>query len=831
MRARGVPWAAVLAAVLLGLSGCGGGSGAPDVAKETASTPQPPPPNPPASPPSAASFEVVAAAQAELGLPVALRTSLGAQVATGTVRWDFGDGQTGTHAQPLHAWWKPGEYSVKVSLNDLSGNAHSAMHRVVVRAAPEQPASTCSGPNQTGWCTLPPVRVSRGHPLLHWQFIDAQRGWAVAATAPLAKQADPSNRYIPGHMAGRELQQTLDGGRTWTTLYADPAATWTNVVMVNASVGYLHSQAAEGVAPVLLRTQDGGRHWQSLTLPAATVLRGVFVVGERNLHIELQRSLIPGTTFYRSTDGGSSWVEGNIVVRAARHTRSAMWSCDTGRLHVHRADSAAFEAVADAPRCNAELHADQRLIAFFLAGSDAEMRLSEDEGNTWTTSMMGTRPGGASRPRNLALYTGGKSWGWDGVLRVNGTGVSSLELFHSADYGRNWRSVQLPPLRGDAVVSTVELDGDTALLHDAHTSWLTLDGGQSWQAIAIPRAWIDGAPGAQRDAGGALQVGAFRSLDNGQSWIDLPALREVAWPTELLFYDRDNGVGFDGAGRFALTADGGRSWQPVDTGHRPIVDRQTPTSLALRRDNLGNTWALSRGALLRSVDRGRSWTTVPLPPAMERQLNMLAVAPAGDLWVGTALCWLQDPLGWGQSCTFRTQTLHRSTDQGASWTVIGGVETGWIVSLVAPESGVALAASSDGVVRRYFDGGTRWQDMPLGPGTLQFVDGRHGWYFDARVQHLRLRRTTDGGRTWQEVTGLPGEGLPSAENKWVWAPLFTSAETGWMLALDGRIAVTVDGGVSWSERQTAPGLGLFAFDDQTLWVSDGTPARTITGGR
>lgn len=820
MRVRRATSAALLAAMLWAIHGCGGGGGS----------------NAPAVPPNASTtatgsepFSVVAAAQTALGLPLSLRTTLGAQVASDSVRWDFGDGNSSDHPAPLHAWWKPGEYRVSVTLKDIAGNSLAATHRVLVAEATGQPASVCNGPNQTGWCTLPPLRVSHGHPLLSWQFIDAQRGWAVAATAPLAVQADPSHRYLPALMPGRELQRTTDGGRTWTPLFADPAARWTQVVMVNAAVGYLHSQAADDAAATLLRTEDGGQSWQAMPLPPAVAIRGLFVAGERNLHLYVRPRPPATALFHRSSDGGRSWIESSPI-ESARNTRNALWSCTTGRLLTQRADGTALEPAAGAPACNPELHGDGRLIAFFVAGSASEMRYSEDEGGTWTPVVLGARPGGVRPPSRLALHAGGKAWGWDGVAGKPERGVSSLELFRSIDHGRSWQAVALPPLLGNAAVSVIDLDGDTALLHDAHRSYLSLDGGQSWRPIGVPRSWLEAWPTVRRDAGGALQLGAFRSTDEGQSWIDLPALREVAWPELPLFLDREQGVGLYASGGAAVTADGGRSWQPVATGHRAIVDDETPTALALQRDGSGNVWALTRGALLRSADRGHSWTHVPLPAAMQRKLNMLAVAPNGELWVGTALCARRGPQG-SEGCNFLTQTLHRSTDQGASWSVVGGVEFGSIASLSVPESGVALVLSTEGTLRRFSEGGAQWQDRLLGRGVIQFVDSRHGWHFDSAA--FFLKRSTDGGRTWQELPGLPGAGLPSDQNPWVvWPPLFTSATNGFMVALDGGVSGTSDGGMTWTGRRAAPGPGpLVAFDEEVLWVGGAMPARTINGGR
>ena len=129
------------------------------------------------------------------------------------------------------------------------------------------------------------------------------------------------------------------------------------------------------------------------------------------------------------------------------------------------------------------------------------------------------------------------------------------------------------------------------------------------------------------------------------------------------------------------------------------------------------------------------------------------------------------------------------------WTVDGPLFAGWEIYHLngSPADPDRLYASqSTGwhgqVVQRSDDGGETWQ--PVGneftydgvPGTHQWYDGtQHPWEF-ARVWHLEpslddpdtvfagvedaaLFKSTDGGKTWQELSGLRGH--PTGEN---WQP-------------------------------------------------------------
>ncbi|MBU3024864.1 IPT/TIG domain-containing protein [Zobellia galactanivorans] len=96
------------------------------------------------------------------------------------------------------------------------------------------------------------------------------------------------------------------------------------------------------------------------------------------------------------------------------------------------------------------------------------------------------------------------------------------------------------------------------------------------------------------------------------------------------------------------------------------------------------------------------------------------------------------------------------------------------------------------------DGGATWNDLELTfdedgkttVGKIQFVDSKNGFmltYYDI-YSPFRLRKTTDGGFTWNTVETL----LPNTNF------VFLDTKTGWSFS-GNTIYKTTDGGLTWNE--------------------------------
>jgi photosystem II stability/assembly factor-like uncharacterized protein len=228
-----------------------------------------------------------------------------------------------------------------------------------------------------------------------------------------------------------------------------------------------------------------------------------------------------------------------------------------------------------------------------------------------------------------------------------------------------------------------------------------------------------------------------------------------------------------------------------------------------------NGWLVSSGDVFRTTDGGQHWTVCALS-----WVNVIAVTSLGhdDVWaVG-----IQDYDG---------RIVH-STDGGNQWTTVdilpdftfndicfADANTGWAVT--APENDTL-------VIRQTTDGGGSWITVARirshygNAPQIQFTTPSIGWTWPSNG----LMRTTDGGRTWTEVTAAGGSLVNT----------FVGENLGWQAMGDGHLRHTSDGGNSW-EDQGGPSYfnqisGIVFIDEHEGWCVDGNSAyRTTDGGR
>ena len=361
---------------------------------------------------------------------------------------------------------------------------------------------------------------------------------------------------------------------------------------------------------------------------------------------------------------------------------------------------------------------------------------------------------------------------------------------------------------------------------------------------------VAGVPGDPRTFyfGGA-DGGVFKSEDAGQTWRPIFDRYGSASIGALAVAPSDPRVIWIGTGqvqqRWDITAgdgvyvsrDAGASWTHAglrETRHigRIWVDPRNAEVAVVAA--LGHVFGPNdeRG-LFRTEDGGRSWKKV-----LFRDQDTGAVEIAGDpahpdtlyaaLWQLRRYPWLdyfQPPVGPGSA-------LYKSTDGGRSWRATGTTgfapdPRGRIALAVAPGTSAlrvyaSVHASKGGGLYRTDDGGTSWTEVsadaslasaymnmvavdPRSPDTL-FVMGRS------------IRRSTDGGRTFDIVKGAPG----GDDYHFLWIDpreperMITGADQG--------AVVTLNGGRSWSSWYNQP-TGQF----YRLAADDRFPYRVYSG--
>ncbi|HLI97210.1 MAG TPA: hypothetical protein VKT72_14170 [Candidatus Baltobacteraceae bacterium] len=185
------------------------------------------------------------------------------------------------------------------------------------------------------------------------------------------------------------------------------------------------------------------------------------------------------------------------------------------------------------------------------------------------------------------------------------------------------------------------------------------------------------------------------------------------------------------------------------------------------------------GGVWKSTDGGAAWT-----PVFDKQsvgaIGAVSIDPTNDetVWVGTGESNPRQDVSYGDG-------VYKSTDGGKTWTNAGLRDTKYISRILIDPSnpqhvivgalGNVFADSGDRGAYVTFDGGKTWSktlyvgsisgisDLAMNPhepnviyaGVWEFQ--RRPWTFRSGGEQDGLYRSTDGGRTWNRLTG---GGLP-----------------------------------------------------------------------
>ena len=358
---------------------------------------------------------------------------------------------------------------------------------------------------------------------------------------------------------------------------------------------------------------------------------------------------------------------------------------------------------------------------------------------------------------------------------------------------------------------------------DTAAAYVSEDGGHHWelrrrgiysngvQSIAFDPVndqvlWAAGS----RSSGGGVSLpldpklydpkvdGIYRSTDLGRSWT---LLRNAAFArnhaqNEYFAFDPDS-AGPDGCQTVFVathdagllkTTDGGATWAEVG----PV---RAIFSAVVRHHASGWIWLAANEGLWLSIDDGSTWQEAQ-PPALP--VTGFAVHPTDPRSAYVALS---------------TGGVWRTDDAGETWQQCAGLpRERWVRLAISPADPKTLyvdATRWGGPVPYHtHDGGTRWQPMEsrqagfYGTG-IYWAEGLATHPTDPRVAyHLHpLRRTGDGGKTWQ----LIGNGVSGSRRGTRTSIAFRPDRPRKMVFfhIDHGAALTLDDGDTWS-YVTAP---------------------------
>ncbi len=523
-----------------------------------------------------------------------------------------------------------------------------------------------------------------------WKSSDNGNTWAQTGILPFSGTVSGlsvnADGYVFASVLGYGVCRSTDGGASWHAANSGLTSYSARMNLVDRS-GHIWVATMGGV----FRSTDNGNSW-IIKKPGSF---GVLLMDSVGAVITTYYS-----SSYRTTDGGDSWetfenpsgcsllgihpdgyyFDGNYPCGLARSTdRGATWTMLTTPFDGLTGDE------------GAKLTFDPSGTVYMSMGNGG-VAASTDLGDTWTVVSASLPVSSWTQLFSLPNGYVFVSLAGCGVYRMMGQGGGVDE-----DY---WVDLNGPGTETDIRVLAANSLGHLYIGTSRGTIWKTTDSGESWtQASALPY-------------GGNVLGMSINSQDH-------------------VF------VSVYGAGVFRST-DGGSSWEVKNTG---LTNLNVRMSLV---DKEGNVWVASEGGMFMSADNGDTWT------------NRLSGLYGGVLMDST-----------GTVVTYNTSQTFRSNNGGLTWEIIPDPPNplGLKLSAVHPDGSYYLGGPGKCYLARSTDRGATWTvlDHPFygavateGPAV---VFNRAGHVFFS-FGYQGVARSTDNGLSWTDVTGnLPKGGL------------------------------------------------------------------------
>jgi len=341
----------------------------------------------------------------------------------------------------------------------------------------------------------------------------------------------------------------------------------------------------------------------------------------------------------------------------------------------------------------------------------------------------------AATPALTAIHMTDAARGW---------GITASAVWRTADGGRTWTNVLTPAGHPPAGVPLAAglLGPDTAWVvasdGGAVTVYRTTDGGQAWTHTSVAIANPD--PALSADPVEQPRFVTFVDPTHGWLWVSVgPAMGGEA-------------------GTLLATSDGGAHWTAVSVA----APQGVPTEVPYLGIKSGVTFtSTTRGwftvqatirapaSLYATHDGGHHWTRQPLPLSVANA-DIVGLSPIAGKGAFSVLESRQGALSLAVVPTPKGDAAWNAGHPLASHT------TGFFLSFADSEHGFATDGKSMFVTT---DGGATWTSFapnrPLqGVTQLDFVSQTLGFAIMPRPNRGDVvLSTTDGGHTWQAVSG------------------------------------------------------------------------------
>jgi photosystem II stability/assembly factor-like uncharacterized protein len=418
--------------------------------------------------------------------------------------------------------------------------------------------------------------------------------------------------------------------------------------------------------------------------------------------------------------------------------------------------------------------------------------------------------------------------------------LATKKVFRTMDGGETWENMWTPTIASNP--NDVEWVTENLLFIAAGNGDLyrSLDGGNTWANMNPPTSlwlynvhFINETTGFVTGESGTV----LKTTDSGATWtlIPTPATSRLYG---VHFTDENNGFIVGWNGTILRTTNGGDSWSAVTT------------SLTANLQDVhfvdANTGFACGGVIAKTTDGGLTWNTVY--SAANSYFYFMNVSPNGQGYAAGNMGVFVKTTNSGQ--TWQNQTalgdgdifcgdhvsptsaymmgelqIHKSTNEGSSWSVIkNAVPGGGVTALqfLSDTQGTIVSFASGGTfyggIAQTSDGGKLW--------SIRQTSTTSGWYAvdfpTPQVGYVlgttSLGKTTNGGQTWTYSTS-PTLTATCLE--------FIDAQTGFAGGFGGasNICKTINGGTSFT-----CGTNIGASDIHFIDSQRGIAVRYVQAG-
>lgn len=541
---------------------------------------------------------------------------------------------------------------------------------------------------------------------------------------------DRSHEFFAAHAVGG-IWKTSNNGTTWTPVFDNEGAYSVGVITIDPAnpniiwvgTGENNSQRSVAYGDGIYKSMDGGKSWANMGLRQSEHISQIHVDPQNSLDVLVA---VQGPLWnsggdrglYRTINGGETWRK---ILETDEFT-------GVNEFVVSPQNSDHIIATT--------LQRRRHVWGIVGGGPGSAVYKTTDGGDNWRLLEAGIPPGDKGRI-GLGLAPSAP----DIVYAIVFAGDDGSGFYRSTDFGESWEK-RSDRMSNDAQYYneiTVDPSNPDRVYSVDTFSWVTEDGGTTWERLGIERRhvddhafWIDPAKTEHIYVGG--DGGIYESWDRGQTWRhirNLPLMQfyRIQPDNALPFYNVYGGTQdastWGGPSRTTfLHGVANTDWRNVrgGDGFEPQIDPTDPNIVYAQSQHVGLVrydW--------RTTERV---SIVPQPDSGETEFTWN--------WATPLIISPHSP----QRLYIAAEKLFRSDDRGDSWRVVSpdltrGIDRNqlpimdriWSVDALQKNGGVSRYGAAIGL-----------SESPITEGLIYmgFDDGR-------------ISVTEDGGQEWRSV--------------------------------------------------------------------------------